>query len=74
MLALHASPCDGNDTVSDRPETGASGASGDGSESCDDCDTVSDDLETGCDEPCDGGGTVSDDAEDTSDKGGADNA
>ena len=82
VLALHASPCDGNDTVSDRPETGASG---DGSGPCDGGDTVSDDLETGCDEPCDGGGpcdgsgTVSDDAddaaaEDAADKGGADNA
>lgn len=57
VLALHASPCDGNDTVSDRPETGASG---DGSGPCDGGDTVSDDLETGCDEPCDGGGSVSD--------------
>lgn len=70
VLALHASPCDGNDTVSDRPETGASG---DGSESCDDCEpydgggTVSDDLETGASGasgdgsgPYDGGGSVSD--------------
>ena len=71
VLALHASPCDGNDTVSDRPETNGYDES---CESCDDCDTVSDDLETGCDEPCDGGGTVSDDAEDAADKGGADNA
>ena len=88
VLALHASPCDSNDTVSDHPETGASG---DGSGPCDGGgpydggDTVSDDLETGCDEPCepyescDGGGTASDDAddagaEDAADKGGADNA
>ena len=86
VLALHASPCDGNDTVSDRPETGASGASGDGSGPCDGGGSVSDTPETnGCDESCDDCDAVSadletgcdepcDDAEDTADKGGADNA
>ena len=70
VLALHASPCDGNDTVSDDLETGAS------SEPCEPCDgsepydgggTVSDDLETGASGasgdgsgPYDGGGSVSD--------------
>ena len=67
VLALHASPCDGNDTVSDRPETGASG---DGSGPCDGGGTVSDDLETGASSasgdgsgPYDGGGSVSDTTE-----------
>ena len=64
VLALHASPCDGNDTVNDHPETGASG---DGSGPYDGGGSVSDTPETnGCDESCescDDCDTVSDDLE-----------
>lgn len=64
VLALHASPCDGNDTVNDHPETGASG---DGSGPYDGGGSVSDTPETnGCNESCescDDSDTVSDSPE-----------
>ena len=60
VLALHASPCDGNDTVSDRPETGCDEPC-DGGGPCDGSGTVSDDADDAA-------------AEDAADKGGADNA